>query len=121
MNQADSRTDRAPVGPLPRDPMHRIPRQASAPDVRSVMDDPIIREAKRRSARGPAPSRNDAVFRFAAAWFAVWVVCSAVTSPVANLRPAWWPIFLGIGCLIAAAMLVGACMTVRDYLEHSRR
>jgi hypothetical protein len=101
--------------------MQRIPRQASAAELQSVLNDPIIKAAKRRSSRGPVPSRNDAVFRFAAAWFAVWVVCSSVTSPVANLRPAWWPVFLGIGGLIAASMLVGACMTVRDYLEHSRR
>jgi hypothetical protein len=68
--------------------------------------------------RASIPNRQDAIFRFAAAWFAVWVVASAATSPVSTLRPPWWPAFLVLGGLIAAAMLIGACMTMNQYLRN---
>jgi hypothetical protein len=68
--------------------------------------------------RRAAPTRQDAIFRFAAAWFAVWVVGCVATSPVGTLRPLWWPAFLVLGALIAAAMLVGACMTMNEYLRN---
>jgi hypothetical protein len=70
-----------------------------------------------RRPRASIPNRQDAIFRFAAAWFAVWVVASAATSPVSTLRPSWWTAFLVLGGLIAAAMLIGACMTMSEYLR----
>jgi hypothetical protein len=68
--------------------------------------------------RRSIPSRQDAIFRFAAAWFAVWVVACVASSPVSTLRPSWWPIFLLLGGLIAASMLIGACMTMNEYLRN---
>ena len=76
-------------------------------------DQPIVRRP-----RPSVPSRQDAIFRFAAAWFAVWVVGCVATSPVSTLRPSWWPAFLVLGGLIAASMLVGACMTMNEYLRN---
>lgn len=64
-----------------------------------------------------APSGGDVVFRVAAACFAIWVVVSAATSPVASLRASWWPVFLVIGGVIAAAMLTGAFLTLTRYLR----
>lgn len=68
--------------------------------------------------RPTVPSRQDAIFRFAAAWFAVWVEACVATSPVSTLRPSWWPVFLLLGGLIAASMLIGACMTMNEYLRN---
>jgi fatty acid desaturase len=77
---------------------------------------PIARATQRT--RPLPPSRQDVVFRLAAAAFAVWVVASSATSPVLNLRPWWWPAFLILGGLIALGMLTGACMTMNEYLRH---
>ena len=121
MRPANSRIERGPAGPPSGDPGSRIPRQLGVPFPPRSPDGEIPPRAKSTRTRGPVPSRNDAVFRLAAAWFAVWVVSSAITSPVTNLRPSWWPIFLAVGAIIALGMLVGACMTVGDYFERGRR
>jgi hypothetical protein len=73
-------------------------------------------ESHVRDAR-PTPSREDVVFRLAAACFATWVVISAATSPVAGLRAWWWIPFLVIGASIAVGMLTGAFMTMNRYLR----
>jgi hypothetical protein len=63
-------------------------------------------------------TRSDVVFRLASSAFCTWVVLVVATSPVAHQRPAWWPWFIGIGVLLAGAMLVGAFMTLNSYLRN---
>jgi hypothetical protein len=68
--------------------------------------------------RSRSPHLTDVVFRLGTACFALWVVISSATSPVTNLRPTWWPVFLVIGGLIAVTMLVGALMSLAMYLRN---
>jgi hypothetical protein len=70
-----------------------------------------------QAGRARTPNSTDVVFRLGTACFATWVVTSVATSPIAHLRPAWWPAFVVLGGLIAAAMLVGAFMTLNLYLR----
>jgi hypothetical protein len=67
--------------------------------------------------RARTPNLTDVVFRLGTACFGVWVVINVATSPVANLRPSWWPWVLVLGGLIALSMLIGAFMTLSLYLR----
>lgn len=99
--------------------LQRVPGQRQRPPRRAAAeyhDRPVARATQRT--RPLPPSRQDAVFRLSAAGFAIWVVTSCATSPVLSLRPWWWAGFLVLGGLIALGMLVGACMTMSQYLRH---
>lgn len=75
----------------------------------------VPHSATTSTSRGP--TRNDVVFRLAAATFCTWVVLVVATSPVSHQRPGWWPWFIGVGVVLACAMLAGAFMTLNAYLR----